>query len=128
MYITLLTIVRVLAVLIIVAGVVFTLWPDAMKRVVAFVIKGNRLYFVAAIRIVAGIVLLLAAEGSAKRIILSVLGVMILLAGISQLILSPEKQRAFANWMMSRSEIVRRLVGIMAILIGGLMLTGTFLK
>lgn len=128
MYITLLTIVRVLAALIIVAGVVFTLWPEAMKRVVAFVIKGSRLYAVAAIRIAAGIVLLLAADGIAKWWILSVLGVMILLAGISQLILPPERQRSFANWMMNRSEIVRRLIAIIAILIGGLMLTGTFLK
>jgi uncharacterized membrane protein HdeD (DUF308 family) len=127
MYITLLTIVRVLGVVLIVAGIVFAVWPVTMKRMVAFIIQGNRLYAVAAIRITMGIILLLAAGGQARRFILATLGVIILLAGISQLIMSLEKQRSIANWMTGRPEVVQRLFGIAALLFGVLMFTGTFL-
>jgi len=127
MYISFTMIVRILAFAITVAGIVFAVWPKMMKSVCDFVAAGKRLYFVAAIRIAAGIILLLAAQGHARRVILATFGVIILLAGISQLVITLERQRSIMNWMTSRSEVTQRLLGIGVIFAGGLMMMATFL-
>ncbi|HSV26654.1 MAG TPA: hypothetical protein VLH60_02070 [Sedimentisphaerales bacterium] len=124
---SLLEIVVILAGVMIAGGIVIAVWPNTLKRICSFLSPGKRLYGIAAIRITIGIILLLAAQGDAAWWILSVLGVIILLAGITQLIMKLERQKAIMNWMAGRSEVTRRLFGIAVILIGWLMLVAVLL-
>lgn len=122
-----LTIVRAVAILFIIVGFVFALRPDALKGLMRFVAKGKMMYMVAAVRIVIGI-LFIWVGGRLHAKALGVIGVIILVVGITTLVVKLSTQKAIIGRMINRGETLHRCIGIIAAIAGTLILVETFVR
>ena len=113
--------VKIVGILILVLSIMGIIYPDAMKKVALFFVEGKRLYIVGVIRIIIGICLLLAASQAKIPIIILILGIIILVAGIFCFLIGPEKMKPKINAIMEKSANIRRLLAVIAFIIGALM-------
>jgi hypothetical protein len=112
----LVTVVRTIAIVLAIAGVVFVLQPEVLKAWLRVVIKGKGLYVVAVFRICVG-VLLVWVGGNRHAQLLGVIGALVLLSGVVGLAIKIETQRKAAMSLINSSDIIHRLVGIAAVVI-----------
>jgi hypothetical protein len=118
-----LTFVRAIAVIFMVAGIVFALQPEVLKGVLRLAIKGSMPHIIGVIRICVGVLFLWV--GGSRRMFVGVVGIMILIAGILSLAVKLDTQRKIATIMINSSEMTRRIIGIAAAIIGSLILIDT---
>ena len=96
--------------------------PKIAKSLMAYFQKGNRIYLAGAIRILFGVVLLLAAPDCRLILVIYALGLLIAIAGCLIFIIKPEKIKAMLNKMSAKPDSFVRMLMIMAIAVGALIL------
>ena len=114
--------VRILGVVVTLAGVLFLVKPGMLKQMIEFIIQGKRVYAVGVVRIIIGIIFLLAASQCRLVWLIIVLGIIILVAGIMVLTLGVEKCHKVINTVKGKPDNVIRLIALIPVLIGVLVL------
>ena len=117
-----LILVKLIGILFVGLGVIFLLNPKSMKQYVAFVLKGKRIYLCGMLRILIGVIFLLAASQCRLSGVIIILGILTLIKGLMVFVLGPEKIKSILNWWAKKSDSVIRLLSIIAIAIGALII------
>ena len=120
-----LILVRLVGIILAAMGIVFLLSPKRMRQWMVFCEKGVRPYMMGALRILVGILFLLAASQSRVVWVIVTIGILVLLGSITIFILGLERVKSMLRWSQARSLPVLRLIALLAIAIGVLILYST---
>jgi len=104
--------------LIIVAGVIGVATPDTLVHFGRQVVTPAGLNIVAVLRVVIGLVLILAASRSRMPTTLRVVGAVIFIAGIATPFFGVDRARVILNWGSAQGPMLIRLVGVLAVAAG----------
>jgi len=111
-------IVKLVGILMIVAGVVYMIRPFEMTRLSRFFLEGNRFYVGLVFAIVIGVLLLFAAEEASSPIMIRIIGVIGLLKGVLGFVFGREKFSSFVNRVTKLDEKKLRLLAGVSLLFG----------
>jgi len=117
-----LILVRALGVVIVGMASAILFNPKLLKTVMNFWRQDKRIYLAGAIRIVFGTVLLMAAPLCRLSIFIYTLGGLMMIAGLSIFMISPEWIYKMLDWWQTKPPLVARLMGLVALSIGALIL------
>ncbi len=109
---------KIIGIILLTLGVWFFIVPKMTIKITSVVMKGKRLYFAAAFRVILGIIYLLAANDCRHSWIIKILGIIILLSGIIVFALGLEKCRETLQWYQNRPAWAYRLPSIVIFAIG----------
>lgn len=115
-------ILRLIGIIMIALGISCVIDVKIMKRLMRFCGEGRRLYAVGVIRLVMGVILLMAAPGTISPGVISTLGILVIIGGITIFILGVEKTKAVLSWWQRRYPLVLRLGASGALIFGILIL------
>ena len=90
-----------------------------------FFSKGKRIYLAAGVRLAMGILFIYAASDCKHSRIILVFGLIFLAAGIFNISANLEKQKKFIEWWKPKPDYVFSLLGLLAIIIGLLIIYGS---
>ena len=113
--------VKLIGMYIAVIGAVIALKPDIAKQVVAFIVQGKRLYLAGILRVCIGGILLLASPQCRLPGVVGVIGAIAVMGGIF-FIIGLEKVKAIINWWNRLSHLVKRVWGLVALVVGALLI------
>jgi len=102
-------------------GLGFILNPNMLKQVIAFFGKGKRLYLAGVLRLLIGIILLTTALRCEKPAIIVVFGILFIIGGVLIFALGLEKVKSILSWWDKKGALTMRLMGLLASLIGVLL-------
>ena len=117
-----LVLIRLLAIVMVVIGVIFLLNPKSLKSYAAFWKLGKRLYVGAVINILFAIIFLSSAAQCRISGVILVMGIMSLIKGIYLFILGPEKMKAKLDWWIQKPPGAARIMAIIVIAMGALLI------
>jgi len=104
-------------------SIILIIKPKVIKQLFAFFMKGKRIYLAAVLRLLIGVILLIAASPQCKSTwVIITLGIFFLIAGVMIFALGLEKTKSILNWWNNKPLIVLRLVSLIPIAIGILLL------
>lgn len=103
-------------------GIILLLSPKTIKRLVAFCQQGKRVYISGLLRLLIGVILLLAASQCRLSGMVATLGILVLIGGILIFVLGIERTKALLNRWSNKSTLFLRLWGILALAIGVLLI------
>ncbi|MFC1480140.1 hypothetical protein ACFL5Y_01685 [Candidatus Omnitrophota bacterium] len=116
------TLVRLIGIILTIAGVVFILNPEAIKRTLGFFSEGKRVYVVGCIRILVGIILLTAASQCRIAWIVFIIALLPLICGILVFALGLEKSKNMIKLWQQKPVVTLRSVSVIPVVIGLLLL------
>lgn len=114
--------VQVLAVLVIVAGIVFVANQQIMRKVMGFFAGGKRIYGAGAARTVVAVVLFLSASQCRHPVVVTAVGILFLVSGITIFAMGPDKAKQMLFRYRAQSDNVLRLLALVPIAVGGILL------
>jgi hypothetical protein len=112
------TILLLIAVLLIAIGLTGVLWPSALMDLAKWTFSPKGLYPAAGIRIVFGLVMLIAAGATATPNIVRVIGAIILVAGIATACLSADTAQRLSTWWLENGEDRIRMTACIPLAVG----------
>ncbi|TFG50283.1 MAG: hypothetical protein E4H40_01610 [Candidatus Brocadiia bacterium] len=115
-------VVKIIAILIIVMGIVFLVRPIVLRSLIQFFAKGNRIYLVGVMRFVIAILLLLSVQSCKIKWVIIAFGVLFILSGVLVFSLGPKKLAVLINWIQKQPLLILRFLGLMVSLMGGILL------
>lgn len=104
--------------LIIAIGVIVLAVPDALVQVGRQIVTPTGLNVAAVVRVVIGLVLILAASSSRMPTTLRIVGAVIFIAGIATPFFGVDRARVIFDWGSAQSPSLIRLVGVLAVAAG----------
>jgi uncharacterized protein YjeT (DUF2065 family) len=110
--------IKIIGILIILEGILFLLKPEFLKKILEFISRGKRVYIAAGIRIVLGIVFLLAASHCRIIWVIIVLGLLLLISGIVMLTMKLDRLKTMINWWLAKSEVFLRIMAVVVAAVG----------
>ena len=113
-------IVLLIGVLIAGIGIAILSSPARLRRLLHWFLESKNLYAVAAIRVIAGVLFILAAPETRLPMLIQVLGILFILAGVAIPLLGTERVDRLAGWWLARSDSILRLWALVTIAFGGL--------
>ena len=114
--------VKVISIMVAGMGILYLLKPKALLQMIAFFGEGKSIYIAAILRLVIGVILLIAASQCRVVGVVITLGILALIGGITIFALGPEKMKPILDWWSKRSFIVLRLLGLLVLAVGALLL------
>src|SRR5215470_10573279 len=113
---------RLLCLVPIVAGLIGLVAPAELVRIARLFESPFGLYVAAAIRVLIGVALVLAAGGTRAPVVLRVIGVVIAVAGLLTPAVGLDRARAILDWWAAQGPAVTRTAGAIAVAFGCLLL------
>jgi len=113
--------VKLIAIIMVGTGIIFLLGPKAMRQFMVFLEKGKRLYISAILRILIGVIFLLAASQARIAWVIVTLGILALVRGTIFFILGLDRVKTMLKWWYGRSLLVLRLIALIPIAVGALL-------
>jgi len=110
--------VKLFAIAIIIHGCFLMLRPENLKVMLSWVKEGNRLYLIAAVRLIIGAILMIAASECRIEGIVLVLGVILFFSGVAGFMLKKEGMMKIVAWGEKRSLHDVRVIGTVALAFG----------
>lgn len=102
-------------------GALGVIRPEALVAIARLFQTPTGLYVAAGLRIVFGVALLVAASTSRAPAVISVLGIVVLVAGLIAPFVGPERVRAIVDWWSSLGPLVMRAWAAFALAFGCLL-------
>jgi hypothetical protein len=99
-------------------GLTGVLWPEALMQLATYSFSQTGMYVVAAVRIVLGGLLLFAAGATRTPKTVRVIGLVILLAGIATVLISPERAAFMKVWLLARGPDTLRIAACIPLAVG----------
>ncbi|HEG43931.1 hypothetical protein LCGC14_1683900 [marine sediment metagenome] len=115
-------IIMVIGVLIILEGIAFLIKPGWYRNAAKTFMSERTVYIGPVLKIVFGMLFLVSALSCHIKSIIIALGVLMIAGGITGLILPKAKIISFIEWWTKRSDLVMRIIAIVAIALGGLVM------
>ncbi|UCG35278.1 MAG: hypothetical protein JSW17_00320 [Candidatus Omnitrophota bacterium] len=115
-------VVRLMGWLIVLAGVLFTIKPQALKSYMEFWRPAKRIYLGGVVALLLGIVLLMASAGCKWGIVIAAVGALSLIKGVLLFVVGLEKVRAVLDWYAKKSDKFIRIMGVIDATLGILIL------
>jgi len=115
---TLRTIVFVVGLICVLEGIVIVIKPGFYRQAVGMFLKGKMAYVSPPLKTAFGVLFLVAATSCAKPAIIIVLGLITCTAGIAMFMMGLAKLKRFLNWWKMRPDWLLRLMGVVAVLLG----------
>ncbi len=112
------TILLLIAVLLIAVGLTGVLWPSALMDLAKWTFTPKGLYPAAGIRIIFGLVMLIAAGATATPNIVRVIGAIILVGGIATACLSADTAQRLSSWWLENGEDRIRMTACIPLAVG----------
>jgi len=103
-------------------GAAVLLSPERLKKLLRVVLHKQAFRRAAGIRIIVGILFLLAASGTRAPSFITAMGILFLLAGIAIRFTGSARIERMANWWMERPDWVLRVWAVTAGTLGGVLL------
>lgn len=100
-------------------GAAILISPAQLRHTLHWFLERKNLYIVAAIRIIVGVLFILAAPETRLPLFIQVLGVLFVLAGVAILLLGTERIDRMAEWWLARRDNVLRMGALLAVALGG---------
>jgi uncharacterized membrane protein HdeD (DUF308 family) len=116
------TVIQVLGIVIVAAGIVYLLKPDVMKWLMEFFKRGRRIYLAGLIRLALGIVFLLAARECDITWVIVTFGILFLVSGILIFMLGAKRARSVIEWWQKQPVLVLRVLALIASAIGAVII------
>jgi hypothetical protein len=92
--------------------------PSTLKKTLWSLMESDRFHLIAILRIVLGVLLILAAGQTRSPTLVFIVGGLMILAGILIPVMGKARIQALAGWWMNKSDNILRLWGLMAFLLG----------
>jgi hypothetical protein len=92
--------------------------PATLRQILHQFLLKKWLVPVTFLRVVVGIVFLIAAPGTRSPLFMYILGILFILAGVSIPLLGKEKIEGLANWWLGRPDIILRIWAVLAAILG----------
>ena len=115
-------VILIVGVLIILEGITILVKPGWYRNAVKVFMSEKIVYLGPVIKILFGGLFLVSALSCRIPWIIIVLGVLALLAGITGLLMPKAKIISFIEWWTKRTDLVMRIIAIVAIALGGLLM------
>lgn len=116
------TLIKLIGIIIALAGIIFVFSPTTTKQVFAFMGRGRRLYWAGILRLLFGVILLLGASQCRLVGVVIAIGILFLVAGVMIFALGLKKVRSMIEWWNKRSLIVIRGLALGALALGALLI------
>jgi hypothetical protein len=113
-----LTIVLIIGLIILGLGVAVLVSPSTLRKLLHHFLKREWLIPVTFLRVIVGIILLIAAPVTRWPIFIYIVGIVFILAGVSIPLIGKEKIESLANWWLEQSDMVLRVWGGIAAVLG----------
>ena len=115
-------VILIVGVLIILEGITILVKPGWYRNAAKVFMSEKIVYIGPVLKILFGVLFLVSALSCSLPWVIIVLGVLMLAGGITGLILPKAKIISFIEWWTKRSDIVMRMIAIVAIALGGLVM------
>lgn len=116
--------VKTLGILVVCLAAVATFSPAVPRRAMAFVGEGRRLYAAAAARLLFGGLLIAAASSCRAFWLVMAIGIISLLSAVVIVAIGLDRAKRFLAWWNAKPDSVLRFTGIVAIIVGALLIYG----
>lgn len=110
--------IKIFGIIFISLAVWFFIDTKMLLKISSIFIKGSRIYVAAAFRILLGTIYLLAAPHCSKAWIIDIIGIIMLISGVSIFAIGLEKARSILQWFQNRPAGLLRLPPIILFIIG----------
>ena len=117
-----LMLIKAIGVFIVLAGIILFIVPNLAKKVMVFFKQGRRVYLAGFIRVLFGIIFLMGASECRLVGVIIVLGILLLVAGLSLFVIKLDKLKSIISFWENKSLPVIRLAMLIPIAIGALIL------
>lgn len=108
----------IFGILALVVGVTGLIWPEQLLAIARHTARPVGLYVAAAVRILFGLGLLLAARASRAPNALRVIGVFALLAGLATVVMGVDRAHAMIEWCSAQGPMLIRCFAGFALIVG----------
>jgi hypothetical protein len=115
-------VIRIIGIVMFLAGILFLLKPLIIKQLISFLQKGYRVYFVGMLRIALAIVFLLGARHCGMPRVIVVLAILFLLSGLSIFMLGSGKIQRILKWYLRQPIFFLRILSLIPLILGGLII------
>jgi len=115
-------VVAIIGLLIFLIGVAILISPATLRRLIHHFLKKEWLYGVTALRIIFGILFIIAAPDTRAPTFILVLGIIFILAGVAIPLTGTERIHRMAKWWLERSDTTLRLWAIVSVILGAVIL------
>jgi len=109
-----------IGILLILLGLWILIRPQFIRKAIHVLAKGPLVYIPAAVRVVLGVVFLLAARETRVTWLIVAVGVFMFATGIIMFMLKAAKLRDFLGWWANRSLVTLRIMGVVLAVVGGI--------
>jgi len=113
-----LILVKLIGIITVGMGIIFLLSPKTMRQFMLLWEKGKRLYIGCILRILIGIIFLLAASQCRLVGVIVTLGILLIISGSIIFILGLDRVKTMLKWWYGRSLLVLRLIALIPIAVG----------
>jgi hypothetical protein len=110
--------IRLIGAFIAAMGLALALSPKGVNQAFDFFSKGKRIYWIGLLRILFGIIFLLAASVCRWTEVIRVLGVLFIIAGSFIFILGIRKVKSVLEWWSKKPALILRLLTLLAVAFG----------
>jgi hypothetical protein len=115
----------ILGLIICIVEVMFFLKHELMDGILKLFVQGKkRIYIASAVKILFGLLLLLAVKGSNFPFLIGLFGCLAIVGGGSMFVIGLEKTKALMNWFLAKDEHFKRGLAIYGFVIGLLLVIG----
>ncbi len=105
-----------------IAGIVFILSPKVIKKFIAFLKEGKKLYAVGICRFLVGVILLLAAPQCRWNWFIAILGILIIIGSIFIFTLGLDKTKSMLTLWEKKLDTLMPAVGLIPVILGVLII------
>jgi hypothetical protein len=104
--------------LMVLLGLTGVLWPEGLMQLASYSFSGSGMYVVAAVRIVLGALLFFAAAATRTPKTVRVIGLILLVVGITGALIPVERAELMKVWWLARGPETLRIVASFPLLVG----------
>jgi hypothetical protein len=111
-------IVKIIGIVIIVLSVVYILKPAVPRALIKFFKQGHRMYLAGLIRLIFAVIFLLAAGKCQYPKAIAAFGILFLISALLVFSLGAAKINRYMEWWQKQSDILLRIISLVALAIG----------
>jgi hypothetical protein len=108
----------IIALMMVSLGLTGVLWPEGLMQLASNSFTGTGMYVVAAVRVVLGALLIVAASATRTPKTIRVIGLIILLVGIAGAFVPAERALAVKDWLVNRGPDTLRIAACLPLVVG----------
>jgi hypothetical protein len=111
-------VIRIIGIVVILMALLYMARPDALRRLLGFFRKGNRIYLQALVRFALAVLFFVSARECKNFWVIFIFGILFLISGILILLLGPRRFEPILLWWQAQSPWILRFLGVIMLAVG----------